>query len=74
MTSNRAVRPVTYGCWDWKARQHATNIIHGLTSSRDSAITWCGQHIVVRWDNWTEMPTTAVVTCVYCVVKAPAAL
>lgn len=52
--------------WDWKAREHATGVIHGMSSSKDSAITWCGRYIVVRWDNWTEMPTATAVTCVAC--------
>jgi hypothetical protein len=57
--------------WDWKAREHATGLIHGIWSSNDSAITWCSRHIVVRWDNWTEMPLSAIVNCVYCALKMP---
>lgn len=68
MTDNW-VRPGVYGRWDWKAREHATSLIHGLSSNTQSALTWCGQHIIVRWDNWTEMPTSAVVTCIHCAIR-----
>jgi len=57
--------------WNWKAREHATGLIHGLKSSKNDAITWCERHIVVQWDYWTEMPTTAIITCIYCMTSKP---
>jgi hypothetical protein len=71
MSSGRRVDPGRYGRWEWRAREHATGLIHGLSSSRSDAVTWCKRHIVVRWDNWTEMPSSAVVNCIYCVLRTP---
>lgn len=55
--------------WDWKAREHATGLIHGIKSTPNSATTWCERHIIVKWENWTEMPASAIISCIRCAVK-----
>lgn len=58
---------MSFDRWDWRAREHATNLIHGIKSTRSSATTWCERHIIVKWTNWTEMPPLATITCLRCV-------
>lgn len=50
----------------WKACEKATGLTHEMFSGQRDARTGCGSNIRVAWMYWTEMPPSAVITCLLC--------
>lgn len=55
----------------WKVKDKATGLNHHVRTSLSpsTATTFCKRPLTVDWTELTEMPSTAVVTCLECVAS-----
>jgi hypothetical protein len=53
---------------DWKIKEHATGLNHHVRTkiNPDTAVTFCSRSLSIQWDRMTEMPPSAVITCLVC--------